>query len=69
LIWVGFHLLKRYERRLYLGSTDRRMRELTARALRGDSPAEAVRKASSELTVRGGEHGAVHDVLAGHLEE
>jgi uncharacterized protein (UPF0548 family) len=69
LIWVGFHLLKRYERRLYLGSTDRRMRELTARALRGDSPAEAVRKASSELTVRGGEHGAVHDALAGHLEE
>jgi len=69
VIWLGFHLLKRYERRLYLGSTDRRMRELTARALREASPADAVRHASSDLTARGGEHGEVHDALAGHLDE
>ncbi|HET9125406.1 MAG TPA: DUF1990 family protein [Solirubrobacteraceae bacterium] len=69
LIWAGFHLLKRYERRLYLDSTDRRMRELTERALREDSPADAVRTASSELTARGGEHDEVHDALASHLEE
>ena len=69
VIRLGFHLLKRYERRLYLGSTDRRMRELTARALGQHSPADAVRRASSELTARGGEHGEVHDALAGHLDE
>jgi uncharacterized protein (UPF0548 family) len=69
LIWLGFHLLKRYERRAYLNSTDRRMRQLTERALREDSPADAVRAASSELTARGGEHDEVHDALARHLEE
>jgi uncharacterized protein (UPF0548 family) len=69
VIWVGFHLLKRYERRLYLGSTDRRMRELTARALRETSPADAIRRASPELTARGGDQGEVHDTLAERLEE
>jgi uncharacterized protein (UPF0548 family) len=69
VIWLGFHLLKRYERRLYLGSTDRRMRELTARALREESPADAVRRASPELTARGGDQGGVHDTLAGRLEQ
>jgi uncharacterized protein (UPF0548 family) len=68
-IWVGFHLLKRYERRLYLDSTDRRMRELTARALREESPAQAVRRASSELTARGGADDDAHDTLAGRLED
>ena len=69
VIWVGFHLLKRYERSLYLASTSRRMRELTARALQEDSPAEAVRRASSELTARGGEVAGIHDALAAHLEK
>jgi len=69
VIWLGFHLLKRYERGLYLNSTDRRMRELTARALHEDSPAEAVRRGSPELTARGGEHDEVHETLAERLEE
>jgi uncharacterized protein (UPF0548 family) len=69
VIWAGFHLLKRYERSLYLNSTDRRMRELTERALREDSPADAVREGSSQLTARGGEDREVHDELARHLEE
>ena len=69
VIWTGFHLLKRYERRLYLNSTDRRMRELTARALREESPADAIRRASPELTARGGDQGEVHEALAGRLEE
>ena len=69
VIWLGFHLLKRYERRLYLGSTDRRMRELTARALREESPADAIRRASPELTARRGEQGEVHDSLAERMEE
>lgn len=69
LIWVGFHLLKRYERSLYLNSTDRRMAELTARALREEAPADAVRELSAELTARGGENADVDDALAGHLDE
>jgi uncharacterized protein (UPF0548 family) len=69
-IWVGFHVLKRYERRLYLDSTSRRMRELTARALREDSPADAVRRASPELTARGGAAGDdAHDTLADRLQD
>jgi uncharacterized protein (UPF0548 family) len=69
VIWIGFHVLKRYERRLYLGSTDRRMCELTARALRESSPADAIRRASPELTARGGDQGEVHDTLADRFEE
>jgi uncharacterized protein (UPF0548 family) len=69
VIWIGFHLLRRYERRLYLGSTDRRMRELTARALRESSPADAIRRSSPELTARGGDQGEVHDTLAERLEQ
>jgi uncharacterized protein (UPF0548 family) len=69
VIWAGFHLLKRYERGLYLASTSRRMRELTARAMGEGSSAEAVRRASPELTARGGEAADVHDTLAGRLEE
>lgn len=69
VIWLGFHLLKRYERDLYLNSTDRRMRELTARALGEESPADVIRRASPELTARGGDQGEVHDRLAGRLEE
>jgi uncharacterized protein (UPF0548 family) len=70
VIWLGFHALKGYERRLYLNSTDRRMRELTARALRADSPADAIRAGSPELTVRGGADGDdVHEELAAHLDD
>ncbi len=69
VIWLGFHVLKRYERRLYLDSTDRRMRELTARALHEESATEAVRRTSTELTARGGRHDEVHDRLAGRLKE
>jgi uncharacterized protein (UPF0548 family) len=69
VIWLGFHLLKRYERRLYLGSTDRRMRELTARALGEASPGDAIRRASPQLTARGGDQREVHDALAERLEE
>ena len=69
VIWIGFHLLKRYERRLYLASTRQRMRELTARAWQEESPSEAVRHASPELTARGGDQAEVHDTLAGRLEE
>ena len=68
LVWLGFRLLKRHERRLYLDSTDRRMRELTARALREESPGPAVRDASSALTARrGARSDDVHESLAGRV--
>jgi uncharacterized protein (UPF0548 family) len=52
VIQLGFLLLRGHERRTFLQSTDYRMRELTAIALHADDPAEAVRRASSELTTR-----------------
>jgi len=52
LIRLGFLALRRHERRLFLDGTDRRMRELTALALRAEHPGAAVREASSELTAR-----------------
>src|ERR1700761_2272066 len=39
LVQVGFLLLRGHERRAFLDSTDRRMRELTARALAADDSA------------------------------
>ena len=70
VIWLGFHALKGYERRLYLSSTERRMRELTAAALQRDSPADAVREARPELTARGGaDSSEFHEDLAAELED
>jgi uncharacterized protein (UPF0548 family) len=55
VIRIGFLVLRGHERRLFLDSTDRRMRALTALALRTDAPGNAVRDASLELTARRGE--------------
>jgi uncharacterized protein (UPF0548 family) len=55
-IRLGFLLLRGHERSVFLDSTDRRMRDLTALALATESPADAVRQASSELTARHSEH-------------
>ncbi len=52
VIWLGFRVLRRRERRLFLDSTERRMRELTALALRADRPGDAIRQASTRLTAR-----------------
>jgi uncharacterized protein (UPF0548 family) len=65
VIRLGFLLLRGHERRVFLDSTDRRMRELTALALASDSPADAVRDASPTLTARRGRRSdAAHDRLA-----
>jgi hypothetical protein len=70
VLWLGFRLLKRHERRLYLDSTDRRMRELTERALREESPADTVRAASRELTARrGADDDGAHETLARRLRD
>ncbi len=69
VIWIGFHALRRYERRTFLNSTNRRMKELTARALRDGSPADAVREASPELTARSiDDDDPAHEQLAQQLE-
>ena len=52
VIRLGFLVLRGHERKLFLDSTNRRMRELTALALRTDVPADAVRQAGLELTAR-----------------
>jgi hypothetical protein len=49
---VGFRILRRYERKLFLDRTQRRMSELTAAGLRAEHPGEAIRDASSEFTAR-----------------
>ena len=51
-IRIGFLLVRGHERRVFLDSTDRRMVQLTALARETDTSSDAVRNASSELTVR-----------------
>lgn len=70
LIWVGFHVLRGHERRLFLDSTDRRMRGFTERALHGQSRADIVREASPRLTVRSlSADDPAHEQLARELED
>jgi uncharacterized protein (UPF0548 family) len=70
IIWIGFHALRRYERRLFLDSTGRRMQQLTERALRDGSPQEAVRTSSADLTARpSSSDDPVHAQLADELRE
>jgi uncharacterized protein (UPF0548 family) len=52
VIRIGFLLVRGHERRVFLDSTDRRMVQLTALALDSAASSDAVRDASSELTVR-----------------
>jgi uncharacterized protein (UPF0548 family) len=69
VIRLGFLLLRGHERRVFLDSTDRRMRELTALALASDSPADAVGEASAELTARrSARSDPAHDRLARRVD-
>jgi uncharacterized protein (UPF0548 family) len=52
LVRIGFLALRRRERRLFLDSTERRMRELTALALHAERPGDVIREASPRLTRR-----------------
>jgi uncharacterized protein (UPF0548 family) len=51
VIRIGFWLLRGHERRVFLDSTDRRMCELTALAVKTETSSEVVGDASSALTV------------------
>jgi uncharacterized protein (UPF0548 family) len=52
IVRAGFWALRRHERAVFLDSTDRRMRELTAIAIEPDGRGDRVRAASPDLTVR-----------------
>jgi uncharacterized protein (UPF0548 family) len=52
VIRVGFWALRRHERRLFLDSTERRMRTFTELALQGERGADEFRQAASDLTAR-----------------
>ena len=70
LVWAGFHALRRYERRLFLDSTDRRMKELTVRAVGGADPVGVVRDASPGLTARSlGDDDPSHEILAQQMRD
>ncbi len=70
VIRLGFWLLRDHERTLFLDSTNRRMKSLTEISLRRERVGEAVREASSALTVRrlAGDDPA-HERLARQVED
>jgi uncharacterized protein (UPF0548 family) len=70
IVRLGFALLRGYERRVFLNSTNRRMRVLTLLALAADSSSDAFRDASSELTARHSERSdPAHDRLARRADD
>lgn len=52
IVRAGFWVLREHERRLFLDSTERRMRSLTELALHRERIGDAVREASPQLTAR-----------------
>jgi uncharacterized protein (UPF0548 family) len=52
VVRIGFRLLRGHERRVFLDSTDRRMRELTPLAVGTDASGAVVRAAGHQLTAR-----------------
>ncbi len=71
LVRTGFHLLRRRERRVFLESTKRRMRELTEVARETDHRFDQLRGATAELTVRSASdiEAAVRDQLARNADD
>lgn len=69
LVRLGFAILRRHERSLFLESTKRRMLKFTELALQHQGNAMApLREAAGALTARGGGDAATHDALARSLE-
>jgi uncharacterized protein DUF1990 len=52
IVRIGFHLLRRRERRAFLGSTRERMRSFTQLALEREGAGRRVREAAAHLTAR-----------------
>jgi uncharacterized protein (UPF0548 family) len=62
---LGFHLLRRRERRAFLESTKRRMRTFTELALANEDPEAEIRAAARSLTARPGRGGqTAHAAIA-----
>lgn len=63
IIRIGFLVLRGHERGVFLSSTDRRMRELTAVGLEGGDRGARIRDASDELTARSMKDTGAHEDL------
>ncbi len=68
IIRIGFALLRGHERALFLSSTDRRMRELTAAGLGGGDRSARIRDASGKFTARSTKDSGAHDDLAQQVD-
>ncbi|MEO8968292.1 MAG: DUF1990 family protein [Solirubrobacteraceae bacterium] len=69
IIRIGFFVLRGHERGLFLSSTDRRMRELTAAGLGDGNRSARIRDASDEFTARSIKDSGAHDDLAQQVDE
>ena len=70
VVWLGFHLLRRRERRAFLDSTQRRMRTFTELALSHGDPDRAIREAAPTITARLSRgDGPAHDAVARSIRE
>ncbi len=70
VIRIGFRLLRNHERALFLGSTDRRMKEFTELGLERDGRGERIRQAGPNLTARRlAADDRTHDELARQVDE
>jgi uncharacterized protein (UPF0548 family) len=70
IVRLGFHLLRRHERRAFLDSTKQRMRTFTGLALAHGDADPRIRSASAALTARPArDAGAAHDALASSVRQ
>jgi uncharacterized protein (UPF0548 family) len=68
IVRIGFHLLRRRERRAFLDSTRQRMRRFTQLALECEDADRRVRDASAQITARPArEHDPTHDAVANNI--
>jgi len=69
VVRLGFRLLRHHERKLFLASTETRMRSLTELALTREHAGDAVREASPQLTARRlSPDDPAHERLARHAD-
>jgi hypothetical protein len=69
VIRIGFHVLRGWERRLFLESTKQRMLRFTELALARENPESTLQDAAGDLTARpAGDSDAAHDALASNAQ-
>jgi uncharacterized protein (UPF0548 family) len=68
IVWIGFHLLRRRERRAFLHSTKERMRTFTQLVLEREGADRRVREAAARLTARSARaDDPAHDAVADNI--